>query len=170
LVFTWDRTGTDAGLLAKLLTANNLTNAYARQGSYVNLTGALSGSGSNKFHKTWLVILEYESGTAPAASQSVTLYGAWSHDATSWPGGVTGVDAAYKDGEAAEWAAQLESLGSVTTTADGNTVQREAFTITAKAQYFAPVLYNGSGQAFRNNSTTHATKITMLPLIEADEG
>jgi len=166
---TWDRSGSAASLTNKLLTANALAVGYGREGGYVDLVRALSGSGSSRFPKTWLVILEYESGTQPTKGGWVYLFGSWSHDASTWPGGATGVDGGYQDGSADTWIAQLDSLGSVTNTADANTVQRSAFTITAKARYFTPVVYNNTDQDFRDNSDTHATKITMLPLIESDD-
>jgi len=147
---TWRASGVDYKI-----TLASLANTKGRMGEKADL-------GVN-FARRYLVTLKIESGAAaPTAGLAVDLYWAPSHDNSTFPGGVTGSDAAYKDGKETEWAKQLSFIGSLIVTNDASTVQVQHFVFSPHARYGAPVVINNSGQTLETNDDEH--RIILTPL------
>lgn len=143
------------------ITVDALANGSARMGAYADL-------GAN-FAQKYAVYLYVETGTAPAAGNSVDLYLVCSHDGTTWPAKVTGSDASYTLGTAD---ANLMQAGvpvvSLRATADANTLLGHAPSLwTPKGRYVVPILDNNLGQSIRNETTDtdNGTRIILVPLI-----
>ena len=116
------------------------------------------------FAEAYRVCAEFNLDVAPAAGESVELWWASSHDNTTFPGGATGTDAAYKAGEEDEWKGQMTFIGAVRVTADADTVvQTQGLVFSPSARYGCPVIINKSGQAFEGDDDSH--QITFTPLI-----
>lgn len=129
--------------------------------------GASADLGAN-FNQLYLVQFRVETGTAPAAGTKADLYFACSFDNTTFPGGVSGSDAAWPaDGNEDEWAVQLEYITSLIATNDGTTVQvAPAVLWMPKGRYVAPVVDNNLGQAFRDEATAsnNDSRVILYPL------
>ena len=142
------------------MTLDALADGSARMGAEADL-GAT-------FYQRYAVYLYVETGTAPAAGVTVELYLAWSLDGTFYPAGVTGSDGAWpSDGNEDEWAKQLELVGSLVATADGNTQQGQGpWIVYAKGRYVVPVVDNNLAQAFRDQATAsnNLSRVIMIPL------
>lgn len=138
---------------------NALASAAGRMGPAVDL-GA-------DWDQDYVVQLILETGTAPAAGVTAELYLASCYDNASWPGKVTGSDAAYP---ATVSANKLQLGPPVTTliaTADTNTIIRQQPVLwTPPARYVAPVLINLLGQALRNEGTpsNNDSRIILVPV------
>lgn len=154
----WGEAG--ASGVTNTLTFEALANGAARMGAEVDL-GAT-------WCQLYFVELVIETGTAPTAGNTVSLYLACSQDGTNYPGGVTGSDAAYKAGEEAEWLAQLGNAVTILkATNDANTVQRQAPVIwIPKGRYVAPIVFNQLGQAFRDEATAtnNDSRVILTPV------
>lgn len=148
--------------VTKTLSLDGLASTKARMGASADL-------GEN-WHRTYLLIQIVETGTAPTAGLTADLYLACSYDNATWPGGVTGSDGAYKDGEEAEWLKQLGGMASqLVATNDGTTVQvQQARLWTPKGRYVAPVEHNQLGTAFRDETTAtdNGSRVILIPIIE----
>lgn len=156
----WGESG--ASGVTNTLSLDALASTKARMGASVDL-------GAN-WNRTYTVQLIVESGTAPTAATTVDLYLACSRDNSTWPGGVTGSDAAYKDGEESEWVKQLGGMASqLIATNDGNTTQVQQPRLwTPKGRYVAPVVHNQLGQAFRDQATAsnNTSRVILVPLLD----
>jgi len=156
----WGESG--ASGVTATLSLDALASTKARMGASVDL-------GAN-WHRTYLVTFIVETGTAPTAALTADLYLACSYNNSTWPGGVTGSDAAYKDGEEAEWLKQLGGMASqLVATNDGNTVQVQQPRLwTPKGRYVTPVVHNQLGTAFRDEATAtdNGSRVILIPIIE----
>lgn len=155
----WGESG--ASGVTNTLSLDALASTKARMGASVDL-------GAN-WHQLYIVELRVESGTAPTAGTYVDLYLASSSDGSTWPAGVTGSDAAYKDGEESEWVKQLASafVLSLVATNDANTVQVQNGVLwMPKGRYVAPVVHNQLGQAFRDEATAtdNDSRVILTPV------
>jgi len=102
---------------------------------------------------------------APTAGNMIEIYWAASHDNSTFPGGATGSDAAYKAGEEDEWKKQLLLVGCLVVTADADAVvQTQVFVFSPPARYGCPVIINKTGQAFEGDNDDH--QITLTPLVD----
>ena len=102
---------------------------------------------------------------APTAGEVIELYWAASHDNTTFPGGATGTDAAYKAGEEAEWAKQLMLIGCLVVTNDADSVvQTQVFVFEPPTRYGCPVIINNAGQAFEGDDDSH--QLTLTPVVD----
>jgi len=116
------------------------------------------------FADRYAVTIEINMDAAPTAGTAVQLWWADSYDNTTFPGGATGTDAAYKAAEEDEWAKQLRLIGILILTADADTVvQTQVFEFRPLTRYGCPVVINKGGQAFEGDEDSH--KITFTPLI-----
>ncbi|NQU19752.1 MAG: hypothetical protein HQ567_00605 [Candidatus Nealsonbacteria bacterium] len=122
------------------------------------------------FARRYAVTLEVNMDVAPTAGRCLELYWAASRDNTTFPGGATGTDAAYKAGEVDEWKRQLgRPIGCLSLTADADgTVQTQVFApFTPPTRYGCPVLINKADQALEGDEDSH--KITFTPLIDESQ-
>jgi hypothetical protein len=148
----WKKTGGDYAI-----TLAGIADGAARQGAKGDLGAA--------FAARYAVTLEIDLDVAPAAGSVIELYWAASHDNATFPGGVSGTDAAYKPGEEDEWKKQLLLIGSLVVTADADTVvQTQVFVFSPPARYGAPVVVNQTGVAFEGDDDSH--RITLTPLMD----
>jgi hypothetical protein len=162
----WGQTGATGISLTvtNSLSLDALANDAGRMGAAVDL-GALW----DRWHLIQLII---ETGTAPTAGNVVELYLAWSHNNTTWPGKVTGSDAAYP-ATVANNKKQLGNPASIlVATADGTTVlYQQPEIIRAKARYVTPVVVNLLGQAVRDETTAtdNDSRVVLTPIITSIE-
>ncbi len=125
----------------------------------------LKGDFGATFAARYSVTLEVNMDVAPTAGKTVEVYWAPSHDNSTFPGGATGTDAAYKAGEEDEWKKQLMLIGALVVTNDAETVvQTQAFVFSPPTRYGCPVVVNKAGQTLEGNDNSH--KITFTPLID----
>ena len=104
-------------------------------------------------------------GIAEPAGNAIEVYWAPSYDDSTFPGGATGTDAAYKAGEEDEWKKQLLLIGAVVVTADADAVvQTQLLVFSPPARYGCPVVINKSGQAFEGDEDSH--RLTLIPLVD----
>jgi hypothetical protein len=156
----WGEAGaTGAATVTNTLSLDALADAGGRMGAAVDLGAA--------FDQLYLGMLWVETGTAPTAGKTVEAYFAFSHDNTTWPGKVTGSDAAYP----ATISANKLQLGNpdiiLIATADTNTILRQApVIIRPRGRYIAPVVVNLLGQAFRDEATAsnNDSRVILVPL------
>ncbi|MGQ9576483.1 MAG: hypothetical protein ACUVUC_14315 [Thermoguttaceae bacterium] len=142
------------------LTLAGLADGAARQGQKGDLADA-----NGRFPGRWAVCVELNMDAAPTAGQVIEIYWAASHDNSTFPGGVSGSDAAYKPGEEDEWKKQLMLIGCLVLTADADeVVQTQVFEFAPPARYGAPVVVNKSGQALEGDNAAH--KITLTALVD----
>jgi hypothetical protein len=117
------------------------------------------------FAAHYAVTLEVNLDVAPTAGNVIELYWAASYDNTTFPGGATGTDAAYKPGEVDEWKKQLLAVGCLVVTNDADAVvQTQVFAFSPPTRYGCPVIVNKAGQALEGDDDSH--KITLTPLID----
>ncbi len=149
---TWKQSGGDYAI-----TLASLADGAARCGEKADL-GAT-------FAARYAVTAELSLDVAPTAGNVIELYWAASHDNTTFPGGATGADAAYKAGEEDEWKQQLLLIGCLLVTNDAEAVvQTQVFVLSPPTRYGCPVVVNKTGQALDESSTSH--QITITPLID----
>jgi len=154
--------GTIMGLsVTKTLSLDALANGSSRMGASHDL-GA-------DWHQEWIAILCVETGTAPTAGNAAHAYMSESIDGSTWPGKVTGSDAAYPT----TVVDNLKQLGvpitSLLTSNDSNTVLQQLGQIyTPLSRYIAPVIYNAMGQAFRDEVTAsnNGSGLILVPAKE----
>lgn len=137
---------------------NNLASAAGQMGSSVDL-GAL-------WDEEFLVSLIVETGTAPSAGLTVELFLACSYDNATWPGKVTGSDAAYP----ATIANNKKQLGTpvsiLVATPDTNTILVQQPVIwRPQGRYIAPVVVNLFDVTFRNEGTpaNNDSRVILVP-------
>jgi len=117
------------------------------------------------FAPRYAVTAEFNLDVAPTAGTVIEIWWAASHDDTTFPGGATGTDAAYKAGEEDEWKKQLLRVGSVVCTNDADAVvQTQTFIFSPPTRYGCPVVINKAGQAFEGDEDSH--QLTLTPLID----
>ena len=117
------------------------------------------------FAPRYAVTVEINLDAAPTAGNSIEIYWAPSHDNSTFPGGATGTDAAYKPGEEDEWKKQLLLIGCLVVTADADSVvQTQVFVFSPPGRYGCPVVINKTAQAFEGDNDDH--QITLTPLID----
>jgi len=117
------------------------------------------------FASRYTVTVEINMDVAPTAGKCIEIYWAASHDNSTFPGGATGTDAAYKAGEVDEWKKQLLLIGCVVVTNDADgVVQTQAFVFSPPARYGCPVVINKTDQAFEGDEDSH--QITFTPLVD----
>lgn len=117
------------------------------------------------FAARYAVTVEINMDVAPTAGGCIEIYWAASYDNTTFPGGATGTDAAYKAGEEDEWKKQLQLIGCLIVTNDADTVvQTQVFVFSPPARYGCPVIVNKADQAFEGDDDSH--QITLTPLID----
>ena len=117
------------------------------------------------FAGRYAVTVEINMDVAPTAGGCIEIYWAPSHDNSTFPGGATGTDAAYKAAEEDEWKKQLLLIGCVVVTADADAVvQTQVFVFSPPARYGCPVVINKTDQAFEGDEDSH--QITLTPLID----
>lgn len=155
----WGESG--ASGVTNTLSFDNLLDGTARMGAEVDL-------GAN-WKQRYRVELWIETGTAPTAGNRVDLYFACSYDGTNYPHAeITGSDGAWpSDSNEDEHAVQLEYIGSLIATNDGNTVQKQAPWIwEAKGRYVVPVVDNNLGQGVRDEATAtnNDSRVILIPL------
>jgi len=151
--------GTTSGSgVTLVLTLNNLANAAGRMGASADL-------GAN-FEQEYSLIFIVETGTAPTAGLTAECYLAWSYNNSTWPGKVTGSDAAYPTTVAAN-KKQLGNPSSIlVATNDGSTtLVQNTELIIPKGRYVTPVVINLLGQAFRNEGTpaNNDSRVILVP-------
>lgn len=119
-----------------------------------------------QWDEEYTVILRVETGTAPTAGLGVNLYLAHSYNNTTWPGKVTGSNAAYP----ATVAANRKQLGIpvaiLKATNDTNTVLEQAPTLwRPPARYVVPVVINDLNQTLRNETTPadNESRVILIP-------
>lgn len=171
---TWKKTGGDYAItLASLantkgrcgvlgdLAKNAGTDLPSRLAALATASGGV-GVGLPDFFAVYLAL---ELGSAPTAGEVAELYWVWSHDnsATNLPGGATGTDLAYMDGQEGEWKKQLELIGNLVATADGaGTIQNQSpFYMAPRSRYGCPVLVNNLGVALDSDDDNQS--ITVVP-------
>jgi len=117
------------------------------------------------FAAQYAVTVELNMDIAPTAGGCIEIWWAPSYDNTTFPGGATGTDAAYKAGEVDEWKKQLLLIGCLVVTNDADTaVQTQVFVFSPPARYGAPVVINKSGQSLEGDEDSH--QLTFTPLID----
>jgi hypothetical protein len=117
------------------------------------------------FASRYAVTVEINMDVAPTAGKCIEIYWAPSHDNSTFPGGATGTDAAYKAGEEDEWKKQLLLIGCLVSTNDADAVvQTQVLMFSPPARYGAPVVINKADQALEGDEDSH--QITLTPLID----
>lgn len=155
----WGEAG--ASGVTHTLSLDALANNAARMGQVADL-GA-------EYDQEYAVMLVVETGTAPTAGTSATLFLACTHSTSFYPGGVTGSDGAWPaDTNVAEWSYQLgPPVLSLIATNDGNVIQIQSPVIWRPAgRYVVPVVSNTLGQAFRDEATAtnNDSRVILIPL------
>lgn len=117
--------------------------------------------------QSYYVFVEIETGAAPTADDTIGFYWSASPNATAGSqnaGGASGADAAYRDGAEAVGVKQLDLIGTLTVTAEANTVLR-AFVgiLTPGLRYGSLIVWNGSDQSLEANDDEH--RITFTPVV-----
>lgn len=146
--------------VTKDITLDALASGSARMGVYADL--------GEYWDEEHIVIAKIESGTAPTAGGNIDVFAAYSRDASEWPAGVSGADAAWPaDGNEDEWARQLGNpIISVIATNDTNTLQvQNARVFRPRARYMAIVVDNNWDQAIRNETTDtdNDSRVIVIP-------
>lgn len=141
---------------------DGLDDTKARQGAKADLTATRAGG--------YAVRVGIEFDVAPTAGEAVYFYWSASNSATAGTGndgGCTGADAAYKDGDEAEWVKQLTLMGVLVVTADLATVVQYGTINTyfrPPQRYGQPVVWNEAGQAFEGDAVEMF--IALIPTID----
>jgi hypothetical protein len=138
--------------VTKDLTLDALASGSGRMGVYADLQVTVNSQ--TMLPVFCAVLFTVETGTAPTAGNAAEAYLAESSDTTSFPGKVTGADAAYPTTVAAN-KLQLGIPASVLiATNDASTVLSQNSQIwVPSCRYVAPVIVNSLGQAFRDETT-----------------
>lgn len=143
------------------LAIDALANGFAWQGEKLKL---------DPLYSEYILISTFETGTAPTAGTTIDVYAAWGANLAASPStpygfpiGVTGSDGSFT-------AAYRTTLGlplpvimqNVTNTENPGIARR----VIPQGNWFVPVIYNGSGQAIRNQTTNSDNKsgLVLYPL------
>ena len=140
------------------LSLDALAAAGGRMGAAVDLGSA--------FDEEYAVIVRVETGTAPTAGGVVEVYLASSHDNSTWPGKVTGSDAAYPATISANKLQLGPPVAFLVATADTNTILYQQPVIwRPPCRYVAPVVVNLMSQAFRDEATAsnNDSRVILIP-------
>lgn len=143
-VWTWQASGGDYAL-----TLTSLANGAGRMGEKIDL-----GQGDDTFPGLLAFYLVTKFALAPTAANALELYWAPSYDNATFPGHVTGADAALP-ATVADNKAQLDFLGTLSATADTNAQAQLMGVHTPVVRYGAPVLVNAAGVALSGSSEDH---------------
>jgi len=160
---TTDFSSTNSGFTrTHQLLLENIANNAARQGAKADL-GATRA-------RQYAVVVGIEFNSAPTAGNVVEVWWSSSPSGTAGTGntgGAGGSDAAYKAGEEDEWKQQLQYLGSLVATADGNTTPQYQCIgyFTPPDRYGMPVVVNKSGQTL-NATDAVEMFVALVPLID----
>lgn len=148
----WKASGGDHAI-----TLASLADGAGRCGEKIDLGEA--------FAREYLLMVELNLDTAPTAGNTVEIYWAASHDNSTFPGGATGTDAAYKSGEEDEWKKQLLFIGALVLTNDADSVvQTQGFVFRPPSRYGCPVIVNKSGVALEGDNDDH--QLTLTPIVD----
>lgn len=148
--------GTPSGAgVTNNMTLDALASAAGREGVKADL-GAT-------FDEEYYVGLRVETGTAPTAGTIVSLYLASSYDNTTWPGLVTGADAAYTVANVNQLGPPVNIL--VATNVTNTLIIQAAVIWRPPARYVTPVIINSLGQAFRDETTAsdNDSRVILVP-------
>lgn len=154
-VITWKATGGD-----KTLTLTNMANAAGRAGQSIDLATLRHPSGpfaGLKFPRRLVMRLKTKIQANPTVNLPVDLYWAGSPDGLTFPGRVTGADAAFT----VVRAPQLLYVGSIPAVADTD-LQDMAFAFSVNTRYGCPVVINNSGAALSNTAGDHLLELYEL--------
>ena len=143
----------------------SLATTKARQGAKADLTATRAAG--------YAVLAGIEMDVAPTAGTVVDIF--WSASAsgtagTGNAGGASGADAAYKDGEEAEWVQQLIHIGSVVLTADAAPVVQVQCVnpyFSPPTRYGMPVVRNVGGQAFEGDAVEMF--VALVPVVDESQ-
>jgi hypothetical protein len=153
------------GSVTNTLSLDALASTKARMGDEVDL--------GEKWRRLYAVVLCLETGSAPTAGVTAQLWLVSSVLSTVYAGGVTGTDAAYKDGEEAEWVKQLGAPAAIlVATNDANVPQATVpMPWRPSARYVTPVVQNTLGQALRDQATAsnNLSRVVLVPIIASVE-
>lgn len=130
--------------------------------------GAKADLGATRPAK-YAVLVGIEMDVAPAVGTTIDILWSESFDGTAGvgnSGGAAGADQDYKNGDEAEWVAQLTLIGSLRLTADADTViQRGCVGIfTPPTRYGMPVVHNLGGQAMEGDAVE--MYVALVPIID----
>jgi hypothetical protein len=163
---TTDYSATNSGIArTHQIDLTSLADTKARQGAKADLTATRAGGYS--------VLVGIEMDVAPTAGEVVEIYWAASYSGTAGTGnagGASGADAAYKDGEEAEWVQQLIHIGDVVLTADAaTTVQVQCVNpyFSPPTRYGMPVVKNEGGQAFEGDAVEMF--VALIPVTDESQ-
>lgn len=160
---TTDYSSTNSGFTRTAqIDLTGVTNGAARQGAKVDL-GATRA-------RVYSVQVGFEFQTAPTAGSLVEVYWSASFSATAATGntgGASGSDGAYKAGEEDEWKRQLNLIGVLAVTNDGNTTPQYAHIgfFVPSQRYGMPIVVNKSGQSL-NTSDANEMYIALTPIVD----
>jgi hypothetical protein len=154
--FVWGPSGATGGSITvtNAMNLDALASASARQGVYADL-------GSGEYYDEWVLWAMVETGTSPTAGAGIDIYLAWSPFTGTFPGRAAGTDSSYSASRD-----NLDYVTSIRAEAVSNTVIQGIPTLVRpKGRYVCPVLYNGSGQAIRNQTTDsdNLSRIILMP-------
>jgi hypothetical protein len=149
----WGEAG--AAGVTHTLTFEALAAAAARMGDVADLGEA--------WDEEYLVYLIIETGTAPTAGGTVSLYLVTTDNTDRYPANVTGSDAAYTVANIVRAGAPVATLR---VTNDANTIMRQAPTIWRPAgRYVVPIVQNNMSQAVRDEATAtdNDSRVILVP-------
>jgi len=161
---TTDYSSTGSGITrTHQIDLTSIADTKARQGAKADLEA--SGPRAARY----AVVVGIEMDVSPTAGEVVEFYWSSSYSTTAGTGndgGASGADAAYKDGEEAEWVKQLTFLGALVLTNDAaTTVQRACIgTFCPPDRYGMPVVKNEGGQAFEGDAVE--AYIALIPIVD----
>ena len=149
----WGEAG--ASGVTHTLTFEALAAAAARMGDVADLGAS--------WDEEYLVFLIIETGTAPTAGGTVSLYLVTTDNTDRYPANVTGSDAAYTVANIVRAGAPVSTLR---VTNDANTIMRQAPTIWRPAgRYVVPIVQNNMSQAVRDEATAtdNDSRVILVP-------
>ena len=115
---------------------------------------------------TWYSLrVQVEFDIAPDADKTVDLYIAWSNDDAKWPGGATGADSEYMNGQEAEWIRNLKYVGSLITTNDTGPQIQIVGGFKPKARYGSLVFYNRTGEDTLDVGGVDSNFLWLIPML-----
>ena len=149
----WGENG--AAGVTNVLTFEALAAAAARMGAVADL-----GASWDEEHLAYLI---WETGTAPTAGGTVSLYLVTTDDTGRYPANVDGSDGAYTVANLVRAGAPVVTLR---VTNDANTIMRQAPTIWRPAgRYAVPIVVNNTSQAGRDEvtATDNDGRVILIP-------
>lgn len=155
----WGESGGTSPNVTKTLSLDALGNGSGRMGASADL--------GEDHEVEYLLEVQVETGTAPAAGEVVEVYLATSRDGSDWPGKVTGSDAAYPSTVADNKRLLGAPAAVLVAPGDANTVIKQQGVLwRCTGRYVAPVVVNLLGQAFRDESTAsdNGSRVILTPI------